>query len=174
MLSSQAHPAFPPSFNSPHAEVNDEPLVLIMFIHLLKYFKKQNFINFEDWRSIWGWGGGIGTLCGPFVSALFCYPITTPASSPNQPLALLLICRGLWGKKRQYRKQHGLQFSRQIDKCSSTNHMASQSPLQDGMMLMGLVALVLVSISDETKIILLVSWGKIMLTPTVSSDQPLT
>lgn len=93
-MTTQAHSPFPPPFNSSHAEVNDETLVLIIFIHLLKYFKKQNFINFEDWCSIL-WGGGIGTLCGPFLSAFSCYPINTPVSSPNQPLALLLTCRGL-------------------------------------------------------------------------------
>lgn len=55
-MTTQAHPPFPLLSNSPHAEVNNEIPVLITFIHLLKYFKKQNFINFEDWCSIWGGG----------------------------------------------------------------------------------------------------------------------
>lgn len=82
-MTTPAHSPFPPPFNSSHPEVNDEILVLIMFIHLLKYFKKQNFINFEDWCSIL-WGGGIGTLCRPLLSAFLRYPITTPVSSPQQ------------------------------------------------------------------------------------------
>lgn len=76
-------------------QVNNETLALITFIYLLKYFKKQNFINFENWCSIEGWGGGIGTLYGPFLSAFFLLPLTTLVSSPNQTLALLFICRDL-------------------------------------------------------------------------------
>ena len=64
-----------------------------------------------------------------------------------------------------------LQISRQIDKCNFINHITSQGSLQDGMVLMGLVALVLVYTSYEAKILLLVSSGKMMLTPAISSDQ---
>ena len=42
------------------------------------------------------------------------------------------------------------------------------------MVLMSLVALVLFSTSYETKILLLVSQGKMTLTPTIASAQPLT
>lgn len=42
------------------------------------------------------------------------------------------------------------------------------------MVLVGLVVLVLISKSYEAKVLLLVSWGKMMLTPNVSSYKPAT
>lgn len=99
--------------------------MLITVIYLLKYFKKQNFINFENWCSIEGWGGGIGTLYGPFLS-VFLLPLTTLVSSPNQTLVPAVYLQGpLRKQKTQKRKQHVLQISRQIYKCNSLNHINS-------------------------------------------------
>lgn len=79
------------------------------------------------------------------------YPSFLPQPDPGPATYLQGPLRK---QKTQNRKQRGLQISRNIDKSNSINHIASQGSLQDGMVLMGLVVLVLVSTSYEATVLL--------------------